>query len=274
MASPQGAKNEPVCVEVADDFVKKKRRRPSVKVIKKVFRKTGATCFMSTYIFMFSICAFDLNALSMESGMAVLAGGLLSAFLATMLSFIFEDLGDVNPVFVICDMTTGQVSVEEGIVFIGLQIAAAVLAVLTLIAIYPGEGTLEKLHIQRNTSQPLEALVGEFLIGFIISVTNYGIRLDLRPDMQMTDLQTFEERRTVEEHNAFRRNFAGLPCGMAAGLVGFLGGSSLGIAGLGPLRATAPGLLNWRPGSLWIFWLGDTVGGLVGCHLCYSYFAK
>lgn len=236
--------------------------------------------FLATGIFIFTICCIGVNV----NRTANAASGLIVAGVGTGLVAyaVLRTFGDwsgahFNPAVTVGAMVGGKMHVVIGIFYILVQVFAGVFAVFVIRLMFPGDVFTPLILKPATGVTVINALVTEFVLAFILVFVIYGTIMGINPATRraVRDPESGEEEVSAVDENALRLKQSAAPGAIAAclGFLCFLGTSSSGGA-FNPVRATAPALLAWDLGNLWIYWLGDLAGGALAAALHTYFFAR
>ncbi|KAI3648850.1 hypothetical protein MP228_006704 [Amoeboaphelidium protococcarum] len=259
---------------------------------RKVMIRAAAAEFLVTLIFIFVVCAVGINVT--RAGHAdqegTVVGGLATAFCAIALIYSFADVSgaNFNPAVTFATIVTGKTTLAKGLVYIGMQLSASLIAMLLLTIVFPpsvaADGTVTSVVSSLVVSPAADtnlarALVMEIILSFILVYVIFATAFDT-VNSDHTDVKLIDARgNEIKDPQAAKKNakmtiytttgsskagFAPLSIGLTLGFLCFLGGSVSGGA-FNPARAFGPALCSWNGNYLWLYWLGDFTGaGLAG----------
>jgi aquaporin TIP len=167
-----------------------------------------------------------------------LAHGLTIAIMASALGHISG--GHFNPAVTIGFLVTRRMAPMLGAIYVGSQLAAAVLGSLFLRWIFPGpfvdamRGGAPALEISAGRGLVLEAVLTFFLVGVVFATA-------------------------ADPRGAFK-SIAGLAIGLTI-TVDVLAGGPLTGAAMNPARAFGPQLVEAEWADAWVWYLGPLAGG-------------
>ena len=249
--------------------------------------------FLATFIFLFAVCSTTLNTpiLNMPT-----IGPISAGFAAFCVVFCFG--GHFNPAVTIGAMASRKMDARQGMLFIVLQIVASFVAIGLVNALFPGSTNSDALMVQPPSSSSTTAAVFmEFFLTFILVlvVIRSAIGAQVKPKLNSTDLSEskenieipnddpsavatvvhMEETRSpidespIETAKEFqsrvkasetRKNHAPLVIGLTIAFLATMGSTVSGGA-FNPLRPTAPAFFTLNFNYIWIYWVGDCLGG-------------
>lgn len=225
--------------------------------------------FLCTFIFIFTICSQGLHPWGAASS------AIATSLVAVAIIYAFGGLSGAhfNPAVTVGAMVGGKIDPIKGAMYIVLQLAAALLAVLALMGFYPSLSVAPDLVLKPPSVTSLPAAIGmEFLLSFILVLVIYCTAMGVRTTPSSQDVESQEETTELIASNRQRMNFAPIAIGFTLGFLCFLGGDISGGA-FNPARATAPALLALDLGNVWIYWVGDVLGGAAAAGLYMSVFS-
>lgn len=205
-------------------------------------------------------------------------GSLLPAigtgFVAVAIIYTFGSLSGAhfNPAVTVGALIGGKID----------PILAALYIILQLLAGFAAVGLLSYLHPHTNAAAYLvlepkgghaQAVVMEAVLTFILVLVIYGTAMGVKTTNSSTDIESQEEQAELLASNRAKMNFAPIAIGLTLGFLCLLGGSVSGGA-FNPVRATAPALLAGKLGNLWIYWVGDIMGGSMAAIVYHFFFER
>lgn len=232
--------------------------------------------FLVTFLFIFTICANGLNEARTHVSTAAVSAGISTGFAATALIFAFGGLSGAhfNPAVTIGAMVGGKIDAVLGLLYIVLQLLAALLAVGTLVFLFPGSGTAASLVLSpASDANSGQAFLFEFILTFILVFVIYATAMGIKTAVTESDVESQEDLSELIASNKQKLNFAPIAIGLTLGFLCFLGGTVSGGC-FNPARATAPAILAADFSSLWIYWLADCLGAIFAALLYSKVFAK
>lgn len=206
--------------------------------------------FFVTYLFIFTIC---MNGIANPGN--VVAGGVSTGFAAIALIYSFGAISGAhfNPAVTVGAMIGQKIDPIKGVLYIVLQLVAALAAVGTVMGFVPG--SVAKLVLAPAEGVNVGAAIGmEAILTFILVFVIYATALGVNPDSKSLD----GDSKAADKADA-KMNFAPIAIGLALGFLCFLGGSVSGGC-FNPARAMAPAVLANNYSKVWIYWVGDLIG--------------
>ncbi len=232
--------------------------------------------FLCTFIFIFTICSNGLNEARTGVSTAAVSAGVSTGFAATAIIFAFGGLSGAhfNPAVTIGAIIGRKIDVVQGLFYIVLQLVAALLAVSTLIFLFPETGVADSLVLKvGENANVAQAVCFEFLMTFILVFVIYATAMGLKTTSTDSDVESQDEQMELIAENKEKLKFAPIAIGLTLGFLCFLGGTVSGGA-FNPARATAPALLSGDLSDVWIYWVGDLLGAIVAALLYMKFFAR
>lgn len=240
--------------------------------------RTLAAEFLCTFIFIFVICANALNDMR-SSSVGSLSGGVSTAFVAIAIIYTFGKLSGAhfNPAVTVGAMIGGMMSPVQGVLYMILQLLAALLAVSALMALFPDPDVASKLVLNVGVgANSAQAIFFEFIMAFILVYVIYATALGVKTTVDDSDVESQDEQSELIAQNKMGLHFAPIAIGLTLGFLCFLGGTVSGGA-FNPARATAPAILSgsWTNiQNLWIYWVGDFTGAMAAAAVYKYVFAR
>jgi aquaporin related protein len=234
-----------------------------LRLLDKSSLRAFAAEFMCTYIFIFAICANALNELRTKVSTSMVSSGVSTAFVAVAIIYAFGGLSGAhfNPAVTIGAMVGGKIDPAKGLVYIVLQLVAALGAVGTLGFLFPEKVDVLVIHPGEGASS-LTAVVFEFILAFILVFVIYATAMGVKTSHHGMDVESAEEDDELIAQNKHRIHFAPIAIGFTLGFLCFLAGTISGGA-FNPARATAPAIIAMDFTGLWVYWVGDVSGAIV-----------
>ncbi len=186
---------------------------------------------------------------AIANGQAGLIGVALAHGLA--LSVMISGLGHIsgghfNPAVTTGFLVTGRMSPREGALYVGSQLAGAVVAALVLLALVPGAREVQ--------------LGGQSLAAGVGFGAGVGIEIVLTFLLVFTVFAT-----AVDERGAFKA-IAGFGIGLVVAFDILAGGPVTG-ASMNPARSFGPALISGSLSGHLVYWIGPLVGGALAALL-------
>jgi aquaporin Z len=233
--------------------------------------------FLATFIFLFSVCATTLNS---PSNNIHVIGPIAAGFTAFCVVFCFG--GHFNTAVTLGAIVGNKMDLRTGLFYILIQLAASFTAIGTIIFMFPSRANSKSLMVgpavTGNASAIFSAVLMEFITTFILVLVIYRsvMGVQVKPKIQSVEAEDSkvtvmeESQNSAESSIEFqsrvkaaetRKNHAPLVIGLAIGFLSTMGGEISGGA-FNPLRATPPAVFLLDFHYVWIYWLGDCLGGV------------
>lgn len=249
--------------------------------------------FFATFIFLFAVCATTLNTPILN---IPTIGPIAAGFSAFCVAYCFG--GHFNTAVTLAAMVGKKMDMATGMIYIVLQLVASFLAIGAINLLFPGSTNSDSLMVKPSAaSSNVAAVFMEFFLTFILVLVIFrsAMGVQVKPkiktiepseatDAQPTDdgviVGMEESRSPVETAKEFqsrvkaaeaRKNFAPLVIGLTIAFLATMGGTVSGGA-FNPLRPTAPAFFTLNFNYLWIYWLGDCLGGITAGLVHYHLF--
>lgn len=257
--------------------------------------------FLATFIFLFAVCATTLNTPILN---IPTIGPIAAGFAAFCVVFCFG--GHFNTAVTIGAMVGKKMDTRTGLIYIVLQLVASFVAIGAINLLFPGSTNADSLMVKpAENSSYVSAVFMEFFLTFILVLVIFrsamGVQVkpkvkspepepkpEVPAEVAETDASKVENTTVVqieESHSPIetakefqsrvkaaetRKNHAPLVIGLTIGFLATMGSTVSGGA-FNPLRPTAPAFFTLNFNYLWIYWIGDCLGGaaagLVHYHL-------
>lgn len=225
--------------------------------------------FLCTFIFVFTLSGTALS----RPGLAGFA--LATALVSVAIIYSFGGLSGAhfNPAVTLAAMIGGKIHPIKGVMYMVLQVLAAISAVGTLMMLHPTDQVAESLVFKPGARASIPAaIVMEGVLTFVLVFVIYCTAMEVRTAAHSQDVESQDEDSEMVAANKQKLNFAPIAIGFTLGFLCFLGGAVSGGA-FNPALATAPSVLALDFGNLWIYWVGDLVGAAVAAGLHMLLFA-
>ncbi|TPX43323.1 hypothetical protein SeLEV6574_g05136 [Synchytrium endobioticum] len=235
---------------------------------------------LCTFLFLFIVEAVSMNNSRQQTPENLVLSAISTAFCSIALIYSFADVSGAhfNPAVTIATIVTGKVSGHKGLMFIGIQLLASVLATAWLFIVFPGPSGVSipmsvVVDIDSSASQ-LHAFFMEFSLTFVLVYVIFATAfdtVDTKGGVKIADDGTTKE--SAGKHLTIyttsgntKAGFAPVAIGFTLGFLGLLGSSVSGGA-YNPARAFGPALLSGRWNHHWIYWIGDCLGGIAAGYM-------
>lgn len=233
--------------------------------------------FLATFIFLFSVCATTLNA---PINNIHVIGPLGAGFTAFCVVFCFG--GHFNTAVTLGAMAGNKMDIRTGLFYILTQLVASFTAIGTIIFLFPSQANSKSLMVGPaevgGMSIIFSAILMEFITTFILVLVIFrsAMGVQVKPKTQLVEAEDSkisvmeESQNSLESSKEFqsrvkaaeiRKNHAPLVIGLTIGFLSTMGGEISGGA-FNPLRATPPAVFLLDFHYVWIYWVGDCLGGL------------
>jgi glycerol uptake facilitator-like aquaporin len=260
----------------------------------KLFRMYAGE-FLATFIFLFSVCATTLNTPILN---IPTIGPIAAGFTAFCVVFCFG--GHFNTAVTLGAMIGKKMDVGTGMIYIALQLIASFAAIGAINMLFPGTTNSDSLMVKPSASSSnVAAVFMEFFLTFILVLIIFrsAMGVQVKPKIKssdqnisdkLTDIDTTDKTivaieesqspvETAKEYQSrvkaaeTRKNHAPLVIGLTIGFLATMGGTVSGGA-FNPLRPTAPAVFSLNFSYVWIYWVGDCLGGLAAGLVHYHMF--
>lgn len=230
--------------------------------VDKAFLRALIGEFLCTFIFMITLYGAALNNLG---------GTLVTGFVAIAIIYTFGSISGAhfNPAVTISAVLGGKIDLLKGVLYVVLQVAAGVAAAATLRTMYSSESMNDLVMKPNPDASPMSALLMEFILTFILVFVIYAVAWGVRTSAP-ADLESADEfQAEMLAANKQRLLFAPIAIGLTLGFLCSIGGGVSGGA-FNPAVPTGIALLAWDLKDLWVYWVGDLLGG-VAAALLYTF---
>jgi glycerol uptake facilitator-like aquaporin len=249
--------------------------------------------FLATFIFLFAVCATSLNTPILN---IPTIGPIAAGFAAFCVVFCFG--GHFNTAVTIGAMVGKKMDVTTGMIYILIQLVASFAAIGAINLIFPGSTNADSLMVKPSSSSSnVAAVFMEFFLTFILVLVIFrsAMGVQVKPKIKSAESTTTAEGNSVDDIAAIvmeesrspvetakeyqsrvkaaetRKNHAPLVIGLTIGFLATMGGTVSGGA-FNPLRPTAPAVFVLNFEYLWIYWVGDCLGGVTAGLVHYYIF--
>lgn len=217
-------------------------------------------------------------------GVSTIAVSLTIALSSVAIIYAFMDitLAHFNPAITLAAIVTGKVPIWMGLGYIIMQCAGAMLAAGAMLLCKPGDASV-LFNYTRPTivteSSIGNALLTEMILTGILTYVAFSVAINVfNPPTQVKieipdEVDDNDKLRVVTSQAPNRSAFAPIAIGFTLGFLSLLGlGASGGV--FNPAVTLPPVLFSgvWR--NVWVYWVGQFVGGLAGALIHVFIFAK
>lgn len=219
--------------------------------------------FFCTLIFLFTICAVGINESLARSDLGPIISGISTAFVATAIIYAFGPISGAhfNPAVTVGAMAARKIDPFQGLLYIVLQVVAGVAAIGLIYLCYPAKRIAKKLMFRPKATW-WQAMILEFILTFILVYVIAATAMTGSPFKPAKGEKDLDEEAQAEMIVGKARSlFAPIAIGLTLGFLSFLGSEVSGGA-FNPARVTAPALLHLDFSHVWVYWVGDLLGGL------------
>ena len=255
--------------------------------------------FIATFLFIFAICAVNVNADAGASNQQSMMMGpfrymgtdgsvknvlcALTAFLSALcITHAFGGWSGAhfNPAVTFGAILGRKLALTDGLLYIVGQLGGAWLSMFVLRGMF-GKDPVSRLALAPNDTFGVgAALAAEFLLTFTLVLVVYCVALGTSPKIPLKHGNAEKEssasadpesqHQTTSNNNTDNINkpltkadLQGTSAPLAiAAAIGALSLLASNVSGgcYNPARATGPALFNLQLGSLWLYWVGDLMG--------------
>lgn len=202
--------------------------------------------------------------------------------IAIIYAFMDVTIAHFNPAITLAAILTGKLPIWMGLGYIIMQCCGAMLASGAMLLCKPTR-SIDLLEITRSKRAPLanrgNAILTEMLLTGILTYIAFSVAINVfNPPTQIKievpdEVDDNDKLRVVTSQAPNRSAFAPIAIGLTLGFLALLGlGSSGGV--FNPAITLPPVLFSGRWWDVWIYWVGQFVGGFVGALLHVIIFAK
>lgn len=249
--------------------------------------------FLATFIFLFAVCATTLNTPILN---IPTIGPIAAGFTAFCVVFCFG--GHFNTAVTLGAIFGKKMDVATGMVYIVIQLVASFAAIGTINLLFPGSTNADSLMVKPSSSSSnVAAVFMEFFLTFILVLVIFrsAMGVQVKPKIKSAEsavaneapapddaavigmeesrspIETAKEYQSRVKAAETRKNHAPLVIGLTIGFLATMGGTVSGGA-FNPLRPTAPAFFTLNFEYLWIYWVGDCLGGVAAGLVHYHLF--
>eukprot|EP01027_Heterolobosea_sp_BB2_P010293 GEZU01015124.1.p1 GENE.GEZU01015124.1~~GEZU01015124.1.p1 ORF type:complete len:186 (-),score=40.21 GEZU01015124.1:49-606(-) len=155
-----------------------KERREDIKIKRLVLLKAVLGELLCTFLFIFIVCATQLNFNRLENTRTdPVIGAIATGFAAVALIYSFADVSgaNFNPAVTFATFVTGKVSFFKFLLYVLAQLTGASLAAVLLLIAFPEWNGPKVIAIRRGTDTSLgHVFIMEFILTFILVYVIFG----------------------------------------------------------------------------------------------------
>ncbi|KAI5161964.1 hypothetical protein NEAUS04_0802 [Nematocida ausubeli] len=241
---------------------------------------------LCTALFAFAVYSVvtGVNITPCADGVANIAVTLTIALSSVAIIYSFMDvtIAHFNPAITLAAIVTGKLPIWMGLAYIIMQACGAMLASAAMLLTKPGASSI-LLGYTRSTiggsASIGNAILTEIILTGILTYVAFSVAINVfNPPTQVKievpdEVEDNDKLRVITSQAPNRSAFAPIAIGFTLGFLSLLGlGSSGGV--FNP-AITLPGTLFsgvWT--DVWVYWVGQFVGGIAGALLQVLIFAK
>ncbi|KAI8846589.1 aquaporin-like protein [Chytridium lagenaria] len=229
-----------------------------------------------TYLFLFIVMATAVNNGRQEQPENLVLGAISTAFASVALIYSFADVSGAhfNPAVTFGCIITGKTSIKKGLLYIGIQLLAAIFATLSLMAVFPRpkDGFFKDIPSSvvvslDGSAHIVNAFFMEVALTFILVYVIFATAFDTVDTSNSIKVNGKASKdKGVGKHLTIyttagntKAGFAPLAIGFTLGFLCFVGGTVSGGA-FNPARVFGPALITGQFRHHWIYWFGDFIG--------------
>ncbi|KAJ3333914.1 hypothetical protein HDU76_001395 [Blyttiomyces sp. JEL0837] len=231
-----------------------------------------------TFLFLFIVEATAVNNGRQEVPENLVLGAVSTAFCSIALIYSFADVSGAhfNPAVTFATIVTGKVSLRKGLMFIGIQLLASILATAFLMACFPKphDGSFHDIPSSvvvdmDSTAHMVNAFFMELSLTFILVYVIFATAFDTVDTTNSVkvagagkskkDSEAGKNLTIYTTSGNTKAGFAPIAIGFTLGFLGLIGGSVSGGA-FNPARVFGPAVLTGNFKHNWIYWIGDFFG--------------
>lgn len=237
-----------------------------------------------TAIFSFSVYSVVTGSSIINSTDAQASVALTVGFSSVALIYAFMDvtIAHFNPAITLGAILTGKLPIWMGLGYMIMQCCGAMLASGTMLLCKPGT-SLSLLNTTRGVVFPAatqgNALLTEMVLTGILTYVAFAVAINVFNPPTQVKVEVPDEGaandklRIITSQAPNRSAFAPIAIGLTLGFLSLLGlGSSGGV--FNPAVTLAPVLFSGRWYNVWVYWVGQFVGGIVGAFLHVIIFSR
>ncbi|KAJ3123868.1 hypothetical protein HK100_011455 [Physocladia obscura] len=246
-----------------------------------------------TFLFLFIVEATAVNNGRQENPENLVLGALSTALCSVALIYSFADVSGAhfNPAVTFAVIVTGKTSLKKGLMYIGVQLLASILATAFLMVVFPRsyDGTFSSIPASvvvdiDPRAQVVNAFFMELILTFVLVYVIFATAFDtvdtsnnVKEAGAVIGGQKNKDNEAGKKLTIYAKcgnkkggfgpttsgntkaGFAPLSIGFTLGFLGLMGGSVSGGA-FNPARVFGPAVLTGNFHNHWIYWIGDFIG--------------
>ncbi|KAJ3083666.1 aquaporin-like protein [Rhizoclosmatium globosum] len=230
-----------------------------------------------TFLFLFIVEATAVNNGRQEVPENLVLGALSTALCSVALIYSFADVSGAhfNPAVTFATIVTGKVSLKKGLMFIGIQLIASIIATAFLMVVFPRphDGSFHDIPSSVVLDMDATALVVNaffmeviltFVLVYVIFATAFdtvdtGNKVKVAGAAGQKNNEAGKNLTIYTTSGNTKAGFAPIAIGFTLGFLGLIGGSVSGGA-FNPARVFGPAVLTGNFRNNWIYWVGDFLG--------------
>ncbi|KAI5171719.1 hypothetical protein NEFER03_1024 [Nematocida sp. LUAm3] len=251
-------------------------------VILRSFLAEGLCTAIFAYVIYSAVTGVALTTDIASTGPLMVAIAVGFAGVAIIYSFMDITIAHFNPAITLAAILTGKVPIWSGIGYIIMQCAGAMLASGAMLLTKPGSNTAllnaTRAKLAPNTTIG-EAILTEMILTGILVYVAFSVAINVfNPPTQVKievpdEVEDNDKLRVVTSQAPNRSAFAPIAIGYTLGFLALLGQGSSG-GSFNPAVVLPPVLFSGTWYNVWVYWVGQFVGGIVGAFLHVIIFAK
>ncbi|KAI5185536.1 hypothetical protein NEHOM01_0895 [Nematocida homosporus] len=240
---------------------------------------------LCTAVFTYAVYSVSTGVTITEDTAAAAASVCLTVgFSSVAIIYAFMDItiAHFNPAITLAAILTGKLPIFMGLGYIIMQCAGAMLGCGAMLLSKPGSSE-DLLDISRSKisddASIGNALLTEMILTGILVYVAFSVAINVfNPPTQVKievpdEVEDNDKLRVVTSQAPNRSAFAPIAIGYTLGFLALLGlGSSGGV--FNPAVTLPPVLFSGHWKNVWVYWVGQFVGGIVGAFLHVIIFAK
>ncbi|KAI8622767.1 aquaporin-like protein [Chytriomyces sp. MP71] len=232
-----------------------------------------------TFLFLFIVEATAVNNGRQENPENLVLGAISTALCSVALIYSFADVSGAhfNPAVTFATIVTGKVSLKKGLMFIAVQLLAAIVATAFLMVVFPHPMTGNdsrlldipgSVVVNIDPSAPLvNAFFMELILTFVLVYVIFATAFDTVDTSNKVKVAGAANKDSEAGKNLTiyttsgntKAGFAPIAIGFTLGFLCLLGGSVSGGA-FNPARVFGPAVLTGNFSNNWVYWVGDFMG--------------